>query len=193
MWRNDSSKFHQLIKHLSNTKSMIFSIQRHNKRQYQLSANSLQSSYAQLYHTAVPQAMSRNNNFPHHVSDDTTEYYYKQSDKSDVVASCHIPDETEQSGTHFLFTENIFTKWLIAVHCLTLYWTIQKTALFKQSSRTPNNKLTGTFTNYRTTTDVMTVRLSGTNAKWRDIVYKHGTMWVQHVRQSVFSSTLRYV
>ena len=40
-----------------------------------LNANTLQSSYTQLYHTAVPQAISRNNNFPHHISDDTTEYY----------------------------------------------------------------------------------------------------------------------
>jgi len=35
----------------------------------------------------------------------------KQRDNSDVLASCHIPDENEQSGTHFLFTENIFTKY----------------------------------------------------------------------------------
>jgi len=56
---------------------MKFSIQRHNKRQYQHSANSLQSSYAQLYYIAVPQAMSHNTNLPHTVSDDTPEYYYK--------------------------------------------------------------------------------------------------------------------
>ena len=34
---------------------MISSVQRHNKRQYEINANSLQSSYPLLNHTAVPQ------------------------------------------------------------------------------------------------------------------------------------------
>ena len=194
MWRNDSSKCHQHNKHLSNTRKHEILLPKPQQAAVNLNANPLQSSYAQLYHTAVPQAMSRNTNIPHPVSDDTPEYYYKQRDNSDVLASCHIPDETEQSGTHFLFTENIFTKGLIPVHCLTLNWTIQKAALFKQSSQTPNNKLPGNFTIYRTTTDdVMTVRLSASNAKSREIVNTHGTMWVQNVRQSVLSATLRCV
>ena len=71
---------------------MIFSVQRHIKRQYQINANSLQPTHAQLYHATVPQAMSRNTNFPHPVSEDTPEYYYKQSDNIDVLENSLIPD-----------------------------------------------------------------------------------------------------
>ena len=84
---------------------MIFSVQRQKNMQYQINTNTLQSSYARLYHAAVPQAMSRNTKFPHPVSDDTPEYKYKQTDNSEVLASSLILDETESSGTHFLFTE----------------------------------------------------------------------------------------
>jgi len=47
-------------------------------------------------------------------------------------------------------------------------------SLFKKSSRTANNKLQGTFTNYRTTTvDVMAVGMRASNGMCRDIVNKH--------------------
>jgi len=89
--------------------SMILSVQRHNKMQYQIKTNSLQSSYGRLYHAAVPQAMSRNINIPQPLSDDTPEYNYKEIDNRDVLTNSHIPNETEPSDTHFLFTENTFT------------------------------------------------------------------------------------
>ena len=92
-------------KHLSNTRKHDILRPTPQQATVNLNANTLQSSYARIYHTAVSQAMSCNINFPHIVSDDTPEYYYKQSDNRDVVASCHIPDDTEQSGTHFLYTE----------------------------------------------------------------------------------------
>jgi len=82
----------------------MFSFQRHNKRQYEINANSLKSSYARLYHTAAPRAILGNTKFPHPDIDDTPEYYYKQSDNRDVITNSLIPDETEPSGTYFLFT-----------------------------------------------------------------------------------------
>jgi len=82
MWRNDYSKWHQPKKKICLTQEiLIFTVQRHNSRQYELNANPLQSSYARQYHSAVPQAMSRNTNFLLPVSDDKPECYYKHIDK----------------------------------------------------------------------------------------------------------------
>jgi hypothetical protein len=98
--------------------------------------------------------------------------------------------QSERCGTQLQFHSKNF--WRIAVHRATVNWT--QRFLFKQSGRTPNDMLPGTFTNYRATdvADALADRLSACNMMWRDIK-DHGTLPVKHVRESVFSAILHYI
>jgi hypothetical protein len=144
---------------------MIFSFHRHNKRQFQLNSNSLQSSYARLYHTAVPQAMSRNTNIPRPVSDDIPEYCYTRSNNNDILASSHIPYVSPPYCTQLQFHRN--SLWQIAVHWAAVNWTVQTAVPVQTEYSDTKRQFTSHFYSLqnRTAFDVMDLYFSASNAK----------------------------